>query len=114
MGHITPENMNSLVLVIIAVLGGVNMYLRAKAEQWNKLQAIRTAQVADNTHTLVNNAMGAQLQITATTAQALADTTHDPVHIAAAAVAQKALQDHLRRQQIMDATPAMKAYQPEA
>lgn len=113
MSHIDPSIINSLLLAAITLMGGLNLYFRSKAELANKMQQERIAQVADNTHTLVNNAMGAQLQITATTAQALADTTHDPAHMAAAKVAQAALQDHLRRQVEMDKTPAMKAYQPD-
>jgi hypothetical protein len=112
MSHIDPTVMNSLLLAAITLMGGLNMYLRSKAEQRATSQQERIAQVADNTHTLVNNAMGAQLQLTATTAKALADVTHDPVHVAAAQVAQTALDEHLRKQAIMDNTPAMKAYQP--
>src|SRR6202050_2327341 len=111
MNHLDPAIINSFMLAVIALLGGINLYLRSKADQnadkraaWSRAQDLRTAQVMDNTHTLVNNAMGAQLQITATTAQTLADTTHNPVHVAAAAIAQKALADHMQRQREMDRT----------
>jgi hypothetical protein len=99
--------MPALALWIVAQLRANHAATKVVEEKTD-----RNAQVIDNTHTLVNSQMGAQLQLNATATQALANATHDPVHVAAAQVAQAALTDHNARQAVVDMTPAGKAFQP--
>lgn len=52
------------------------------------------AQVAKDTHTLVNSNMAVQLKLHAGTSRRLAEITHDPVDIQAADLAEKMVSEH--------------------
>lgn len=59
--------------------------------------------VTDRTEKYCNSAMGRALRLTATTARAKADITHDPVDIVAADLAEKEMADHTSKQAEIDA-----------
>jgi hypothetical protein len=66
----------------------------------SKLDKIQ--QIADDTHVLVNNAMGQQLRMHAQKARQVADLTKDPLDIADANLAEEALSVHLKKQARVD------------
>jgi X-X-X-Leu-X-X-Gly heptad repeat protein len=66
----------------------------------SKLDKIQ--QIADDTHVLVNNAMGQQLRMHAQKARQVADLTKDPLDIADAKLAEEALAVHLKKQARVD------------
>ena len=101
------------MLGVIALIGGLNLYFRAKAETLANLKQDRIARVTDNTHTLVNNNMQIQLALNAKTSRALANVTGKLEDAKAADAAEWALKEHLQRQREMDLTPASRAYQPD-
>jgi len=75
----------------------------AKTHQHALQSAIkRISDVADDTHTLVNNNMAIQLRLTAVSARALANITKDKDHVRAAEEAELALADHMRKQAAVD------------
>jgi hypothetical protein len=59
--------------------------------------------LAEATHVLVNSAMGAQLKLNAETSRFKADTTGDPIDIAAAELAEHTWADHVLKQKAVDA-----------
>ncbi len=63
------------------------------------------ARVAHDTHTLVNSNMAVQLRLAAGFARRLADITKNPDDEQAAALAELALAEHLKKQAIVDAGP---------
>ncbi len=65
-------------------------------------QLATIAQVGRDTHTLVNSAMGRQLELTAATARALAAAEPGPVNEAAATTAERLLLEHRRKQAVVD------------
>jgi hypothetical protein len=74
-----PILLSFLTLVVPALGFWIVAQLKVNyaASEKNAEKIDRIAQVSDNTHTLVNNAMGAQLKLNATTTQALANATHE-------------------------------------
>lgn len=84
--------------VWIAIIGGVVTIVLA----WMNLRLGKIAKVADQTHTLVNSAMGYQLQLNAVSTRRLAILTNSPVDVQAAALAERALKEHEDRQEIVD------------
>jgi hypothetical protein len=92
----------------LTALGG---WIVNKLGTANKKQDL-IAQVADNTHTLVNSQMGQQLQLNATTSRTLANLTQLPADKLAADQAAEKLDNHVKRQVAADENPAAKAYQP--
>lgn len=60
------------------------------------------ADIAAATHVLVNSAMGAQLKLNAETSRFKADTTKNPIDIAAAELAEHTLADHVAKQRAVD------------
>jgi hypothetical protein len=66
----------------------------------SKLDKIQ--QIADDTHVLVNNAMGQQLRMHAQKARQVADLTKDPLDEADAKLAEEALSLHLKKQARVD------------
>jgi hypothetical protein len=61
------------------------------------------AKVADATHTLVNSNFGVQLKISALALHRVAELTGHPDDKAAAEIAEKAYQEHLAKQAVVDA-----------
>jgi hypothetical protein len=68
-----------------------------------KLEGI--ARTGDITHTLVNSGLGVQLKLSAETSRFKANTTKNPVDIAAADLAEKTLADHQQKQRDADLLP---------
>jgi hypothetical protein len=127
---IDPSLQNNLILGFIALMSAITVYIQNKNKQ--KLQAI--AEVADNTHTLVNSQMGAQLEASVNSdstgvisaqalviaSQSLATLTKDPkdtdkviqsVTLLQAArdklsLSQSKLAEHQAKQAIVDKKPA--------
>lgn len=66
-------------------------------------QSADQTKVMDATHTLVNNAMAAQLRLNKAVTRRLANMTGDPIDIEAADVAEIAYDEHQKKQQVVDA-----------
>ncbi len=75
----------------------------SKQETDDKLEVI--AHTGDMTHRLVNSAMGVQLKLSAETSRFKANTTKNPVDIAAAELAEKTLLEHQQKQHEADKLP---------
>jgi hypothetical protein len=80
---------------------------RRAAKQNVKIQetanvAANTAEVTAKIHTLVNSQFGEQLKINVVSAQALYDTTNNPVHLALLTEAKRRLKDHEEKQETVD------------
>lgn len=60
------------------------------------------ARTGEETHALVNSAMGEQKRLLAITARAKSDITNDPIDIAAATAAEEAYNKHIARQEQLD------------
>lgn len=84
--------------VWISVIGGIVTLLLALMN----LRLGKIAKVADQTHTLVNSAMGYQLQLNAVSTRRLAILTNSPVDVQAAALAERALKEHEEKQAVVD------------
>lgn len=84
--------------VLISIVGGLVTLLGL----WMNLKLGKIAKVSDQTHTLVNSAMGYQLQLNAVSTRRLAILTNSPVDVQAAALAERALKEHEDRQEIVD------------
>lgn len=72
----------------------------AKLEQ----QLVGIAKVGQDTHTLVNSNMGAQLKISSVALRRLADLTKDAVDIKVANAAEALLEEHVAKQAQVDAS----------
>jgi len=77
----------------------------AKTLQTAEGKVDKLALVAEATHTLVNSAMGNQLQISALLARRLSTITGESGDISAAVEAERLYDDHIRKQAVVDAKP---------
>lgn len=67
-----------------------------------KTQLASLQQVGDDTHSLVNSAMGHQLRMLANKARQVANITNDPLDLLEASAADEALASHMRKQARVD------------
>lgn len=75
----------------------------ADTEHVTDLRFDKLAKVAKATHTLVNNAMATQLRLNMVVTKQLADETGKPAHLEQARQAELLYQEHMRKQDVVDA-----------
>jgi hypothetical protein len=81
----------------VIILGVVPLMLG-----WFKYQQFKNTKKINDTHTLVNSAMGTQLLLTWTALKRYADLSEDPQDISLANEAKKAYDSHVAKQLIVD------------
>lgn len=88
-------NANTIVLTILAVATAYKAYSDNRL-----LKKIKNT--GEDTHKLVNNAMGIQLRATAVAKRSLANNTKNPLDIQDAEMAEAAYNEHMRGQAKVD------------
>lgn len=95
--------MTEVVIALLALLGTVFTGLVAFSIARLNAKLVMIAAVANDTHTLVNSAMGTQLKLHAITARAKADLRpDDEADKKVAELAESMLRDYLARQKVLD------------
>lgn len=89
-------------LIIAAIPATIASLLTAVMTVLTFLKADKVVKVAETTHDLVNGSMLIQLKLHAKTARSKADITGDKVDLAVAALAEKMLDEHQVKLDILD------------
>lgn len=88
---------------LIVMIGGVLLaWLNLRKAEEVKQELKEIAKVGETTHSLVNSSMGRQLRMHMDTSRALADLSHNAVHVEAADLAAKAYEEHQAKEALMD------------
>jgi hypothetical protein len=100
--QIKPESVVAWGMVVTPFMTGFLALVTILMGKSAAKKADKLAVVADKTHMLVNSQMGQQLMLYSITARTLANLTQDPKHIQAADEADRRLQEHVMKQQMVD------------
>ena len=98
----TPAVEDALGFALVAFLQALTIWFKDRGDKQQHKQLAAMARVGKDTHTLVNNAMGVQLELYAKKARDMANMTNNPIDIEEANLAESKLKDHLAKQAVVD------------
>jgi hypothetical protein len=98
-----PAILGLATLICVQLLALLNGKKTADKVNAMESKVIDVQKVGEATHTLVNSNMGAQLLLSKTALQRIADLTHDQADIQAAETAVRMYAEHQAKQAVVDA-----------